>query len=83
MGRPPRSTPKSASTTARKAQRTPTRPSRARSKEKSKYFEPSGDDEDSSFEDDKLEPTSDPGSVVPSETEEDVTGRQGPGTGDR
>jgi len=71
MGRPTRSTRKSASATPKKAQPTPTRPSRARSNKKSKHFEPSGDDEDSSFDDDKLEPTSDSDSAVPSETEED------------
>jgi hypothetical protein len=71
MGRPTRSTPKSASATPGKVQTTPTRSSRARPNKKSKYFEPSSDDGDSSFDDDKLEPTPDSDSVVPSETEED------------
>jgi hypothetical protein len=75
MARPSRSTPKSVSTTPKKPQPTPTRPLRARGNEKSKHFEPSSDEDGSSFDDDELEPTSE-SELTPSETEEDEPPRK-------
>lgn len=74
MARPSRSTPKSVSTTAKNSQSTPTRPLRARTSKKSKYFEPSSDDNDASY-DDEVEPTSE-SEPTPTETEEDEPPRK-------
>jgi hypothetical protein len=70
MARPSRSTPKSTTSTPQKSQSTPKSSLRARSNEKSKYFEPPTDEEESSFNDDELESTS-VSSAIASESEDE------------
>jgi hypothetical protein len=70
MARASRSTSRSKPATPKKPQSTQQRPSRTRNNEKSKYFEPDSDEDDSPFEDAESDPTSESESPL-SETDED------------
>ena len=70
MARPSRSTQKSTTSRTNKPRSVPKRSSRARRNEKSKHFETPSEDEDSSFDDATVDPTSE-SEPAPSESEED------------